>query len=287
MYKRLMTRDKQVLLQNLLCYFIFSIFALTPGLLFAQRDFYTPKSLIIPLHDQKNQLHVSVGGGGGYDLNISYAFTDKFALFHTATFDNGSKRRITILGDRYNVDRNDYVLKGGLGYFFKAKKKEFSIMEVYAGAGLSNIDNYWYYTGETDGEFTQARYWTVFGQFNSGKKIRRSELALGLRLAYSQYTNFRFYSNHPNMSYIKCSYENPGGLTVDPVASYSYVLKGFKLNAQVGWAIPLSFSSVQQTSTDDYSGTVVSSEAKFFLWSVLGRLSVQYNFNLGNRPWVE
>lgn len=73
----------------------------------------------MPLHDQKNQLHVSAGMGGGYDLNLSFAFTDKLAIFHTSTFDIGPKVRSTILGDRYYVWKNDYVFKDGLGYFFR------------------------------------------------------------------------------------------------------------------------------------------------------------------------
>lgn len=271
------------ILHQLLCYYILSTLTLTPGTLLAQREFYTPKSLIIPLHDQKNQLHISVGRGGGYDLNLSYAFTDKFALFHTATFDNASKKRISILGDRYNVDRNDYVLKGGLGYFSKTKNGTGSIIEAYAGAGVSKIDNYWYFVGDTDGELTQAKYWTVFGQFNYGKKMMRSDLAFGLRLAYSGYTDFRFYGNHPNTSDIKSNYENLRALTADPVVSYSYNLKRFKLNAQAGWVIPLGFASVQQTNTYHYSGTVTGSDEKVNLWSVLGRLSVQYNLNLGKQ----
>lgn len=137
---------------------------------FAQRDFYTPKSLIMPLHDWKNQLHVSVGRGGGYDVNISYALTDKVALFHTATLDNGTKSRTTIFRDRYYNDRNDYVWRGGAGYYFKAENKAFPLIEVYGGAGFSKIDNYWYFAGETDGEFTEAKYWTAFGQFNAVRK---------------------------------------------------------------------------------------------------------------------
>lgn len=275
-----MTRYKEVLLRQLLLYAVMVIVAFIPGRLLAQREFYTPKSLIIPLHDQKNQLHVSAGVGGGYDLNLSYAFTDKLALFHTATWVNGSKKRRSIVWDRYNVEKDDYVLKGGLGYFSKTKNGLGSIIEAYVGAGVSKIDNYWYFTGETDGEFTQAKYWSIFGQFNIGKRINRSEFAFGLRLNYSQYTDFSFYSNHPYSLGLKSQYDNVRGLSADPVASYSYVFKSFKLNAQAGWAFPLSRASVQKTDRYDFDGTVVSSEEDVLLWSLLGRLSVQYNLNL-------
>src|SRR5688572_4878959 len=110
---------EEFLLRHLLkCFSIIAI-TLLPFQVFAQKEFYTPKSLVIPLHDQKNQLHISFGRGGGYDLNLSYALTDKLAIFSTATFDNSTKKRVSILSDKYNVERNDLVLKGGFGYLFK------------------------------------------------------------------------------------------------------------------------------------------------------------------------
>lgn len=79
---------------------------------------------------------------------------------------------------------------------------------------------------------------------------------------------------------MKSSYENLKGFTVDPVVSYSYKLKGLKLNAQAGWAIPIGFASVRKVDSYD-SRTTVNSEESVSLWSLLGRLSLQHNFNLG------
>lgn len=111
-----MKKHSNTLLLQILKYSILFIVAFIPITLLAQKEYYTPKSLIMPLHDQKNQLHVSAGMGGGYDLNLSFAFTDKLAIFHTSTFDIGPKVRSTILGDRYYVWKNDYVFKGGLSW---------------------------------------------------------------------------------------------------------------------------------------------------------------------------
>ncbi len=284
-----MANCKEVLTRRLLqCVLVCSVL-LIPGKLLAQRGFYTPKSLVIPLHDQKNGLHLSVGRGGGYDLNLSYAFTDKLAVFSSATFDNDTKKRRTILGDRYNVDRSDYVLKGGLGYFVKVNNPVFPIIEAYAGAGVSKIDNFWHFKGDADGEITQADYWSLFGQLNAGNKFMKGAYALGLRFAYSQFTHFGFQSTHPNTSYIKSNYINLKGLTADPVLSYSYIVNGFHINAQVGLSVPLVAHSAARTDTHTtYEGTtairtIVRTEEEVFLAAALGRLSIQYNLNFSKQ----
>ena len=263
--------------------------ALIPNKLLAQKEFYTPKSLFIPLHDQKNQLHVSFGRGGGYDVTLSYTFTNKLALFTAATFDRGTKKRISIIGDRYDVDRNDYALKGGLGYFSRTDNNEFPLLEAYVGAGIADVDNYWHFKGDADGEVTQARYWSVFGQFNAGKRLAKSEYGLGLRVSYAQYTDFNFRSTYPNASARQSSYQNLRGLTADPAISAGYTLHGVNVNAQVGVALPLMAPSVRRTDTHfAYEGStetrsVIHSEDKVRLYSLIGRLSLQYKFNF-NKP---
>lgn len=284
-----MDRIEEFLLRHLLkCFSILAI-TLLPFQVLAQKEFYTPKSLIIPLHDKENQLHVSVGKGGGYDLNLSYALTDKLAIFSAATFDTDTKKRVSILSDKYNVERNDLVLKGGFGYLFKEANPYFPIIEAFVGAGASRIDNYWYFKGDDSGEVTNARYWTAFGQLNAGNKIGRSEYGVGIRLAYSHYTDFDFYDTHPYNSARKSSYENLKGLTADPVVSYSYNLYGIKLNAQVGLAVPVFTSSANRIDTQTtFEGTseirtINKSKEDVYLFSVLGRLSVQYNLNFNKQ----
>lgn len=281
---------KEVLqLQPLQYFVVFAGVVLLPNKLLAQKEFYTPKSLLIPLHDQENQLHISFGRGGGYDFNLSYAFTDKLALFSAATLDNDTKKRISIIGDRYDVDRNDYAIKGGLGYFTKAENAEFPIIEAYVGTGITKIDNYWHFKGDTDGEVTQARYWSVFGQFNAGKRVATSEYGLGLRFTYSQYIDFNFYSTHPYSIARKSSYKNLKGLTADPAISAGYTLYGVNINAQVGVAIPLIAPSVERTDTHIiYEGSnetrsFMNSEEKIRLYSLIGRLSLQYKLNFNKK----
>ncbi|PVY38385.1 hypothetical protein [Pontibacter virosus] len=283
-----MNRIQGVLkLQQLRCSIFIALVVLLPSKLLAQKEFYTPKSLLIPLHDQKNQLHLSIGRGGGYDFNLSYAFTDKLALFSAATFDNDTKKRISIIGDRYDVDRHDFVIKGGLGYFTKTENAEFPIIEAYVGTGITKIDNYWYFKGDTDGEVTQARYWSVFGQFNAGKRVSESEYGLGLRFTYSQYIDFSFYDTYSAST--KSSYKKLRGLTADPAISAGYNLYGVNINAQVGVGIPLIAPSVERTDTHTaYEGTteirtVINSEEKIRLYSFIGRLSLQYKLNFNKK----
>ncbi|MCX2741285.1 hypothetical protein [Pontibacter anaerobius] len=260
---------------------------LLPNKLLAQKEFYTPKSLLIPLHDQKNQLHFSFGRGGGYDFNLSYAFTDKLALFSAATFDNDTKKRLSIIGDRYDVDRDDYALKGGFGYFTKTDNPEFPIIEAYVGTGITKINNYWHFKGDTDGEATQARYWSVFGQFNAGKRVSESEYGLGLRFTYSQYTDFSFYDTYSSST--KSSYKSLRGLTADPEISAGYNLYGVIIQAQVGVAIPLLAPLVERTDTHTtYEGTTeirtsINSDEKMRLYSLIGRLSLQYKVNFNKK----
>lgn len=274
-------------LQLLRYSFIFVGVALLPSELLAQKEFYTPKSLVIPLHDQKNQLHISFGRGGGYDFNLSYAFTDKLALFSAATFDHDTKKRISIIGDRYDVDRNDYAIKGGLGYFIRTGNPEFPIVEAYVGTGITKIDNYWHFEGDTDGEATQAHYWSVFGQFNAGKRVSESEYGLGIRFTYTQYTDFSFYDTY--FSSTKSSYKKLRGLTADPAISAGYTLYGININAQLGVAIPLLAPSAERTDTHTtYEGTAetktfIKSEEKIRLYSFIGRLSLQYKLNFNRK----
>src|SRR5665647_1240211 len=84
---------------------------------YSQRDFYIPKALLIPVHTHNQELHVSLGFGGGYDANISYSFSKHIAVFATGTLNKGAYNRTSLFGDKYKIIKDDYTLKGGAGYF--------------------------------------------------------------------------------------------------------------------------------------------------------------------------
>jgi hypothetical protein len=112
--------------------FVLPFILVIPVTTLSRKAIYIPKALLIPLHDQQQQVHTSVGVGGGYDVNLSYAFTNHLAVFVTGTLNKGTKKRIGLFGDRYNIVKDDYALKYGLGYF-KSIKSFFNILETYAG----------------------------------------------------------------------------------------------------------------------------------------------------------
>lgn len=190
------------------------------------------------------------------------------------------------MGDRFHLLKDDYVFNAGLGYFSKIDNPLVTIIEAYIGAGTSKVDNYWHFPGNTHGEYTKAQYRTAFVQLNAGKKVSFGELAFGIRVAYSKYSDFGFYSSHPNTRYITKRYEGLEGMSADPAVSYSYLWKGFKLNAQVGGAIPVFFPSTKFITTHSLNdGDIVfeNEERNPRLYSLIGRICVQYNLNLGKK----
>ena len=257
-----------------------------PNKLFAQKDFYIPKALIIPLHDEPKQLFMSVGWGGGLDLNLSYAVTNKFAVFGSATVNDGNRSGSSLMGDKYTVNKNDYVLKTGIGYFSKIDNRLFGLFEAYIGTAITKVDNFWYFKNfQEEADYTDAKYKSIFGQVNLGKRKGKIEYAIGLRLNYSNYSDLNFFNSHPNLRYIRTTYQNLHGLSADPAVSFSYNLNKIRFNAQAGLAFPLSSSSALKTDTHTtYDGstpiiTEVVSNERLSLGALIGRLSVQYSLN--------
>lgn len=258
----------------------------------AQRGAYVANALLIPLHDQKGQLQVRAGWGGGYGLEVSYSLTNHIALFSTAKLDWGARNHTTFLGSTYVQHNNNRLLQSGIGYFKQFDRRYLNRMELYTGVGASSIDNYWYYAGGSGSkEFTRARYRTAFSQFNVGKKGRRSDIAFGARLAYSRYLDFAYYDNHPNMRYIRYRYEQVRVMTLEPAVSYGYRWKKFKAAVQGGVALPLATSKANLVAvhTTDAGATVQSIQEKPPLGALLGQISLQYRFDLGkkDKPAIE
>lgn len=267
---------------------------LVPDFIWAQKAYYIPKSLIMPLHDQSKQLHISPGVGGGLDLHVSYSFTKRLAVFSTATFNPFTAKRIGLFGDRYNIDKDDYVVKGGLGYFSASQSGWLNVLETYLGVGISQVNNSRYFVNSSivGSSVTQAQYGSLFWQLNAGHKTERNELAFAIRLGYSQYQYLRFYDTYPNSSNTMSRYDQVWGVTADPVISYSRRFgqlehNELKFNVQVGLALPVYVTKRNQIDTHTFydGATVVQgySEDKVPLSALLGRLSLQYMFNLNTK----
>ncbi|TMI77739.1 MAG: hypothetical protein E6H10_18440 [Bacteroidetes bacterium] len=233
----------------------------------AQKEFYTPKALITPVHDKKNQLHISAGRGGGWDLNVSFSVSNHLAIFASGTFDKGTKKRISLFGDRYNLEKNDYALKAGFGFFSKpAKTRHYNVVEAYGGVGFYRVRNYSYFIHDYESiDSTIADFWNVFLQINVCRKENKQELTLALRLAYNKYTDMEFFTYHfsTNTSDPRDVYKNLWGVTADPVVAYSYKIKALKFNAQLGLSLPLTRAKIIQPAVYSYIG----------LATILGRIA--------------
>ena len=245
---------------------------ITSAAAISQTDFYIPKALIIPVHENRHELHASLGVGGGADLNLSFALTDRFAVFTTVTLNKGKDDRRSIFGNAYSIRKDDYALTGGLGYFKNNSGTFLNHFETLIGLGKYKVDNFQYFPGERDtrGYKTDAAYWSVYGQVNAIHKVRKHEFAIALRVSYSTYRQLEWLKKDPILTYEKEYFEGLKALSFDPVLSYSYLYRKVKFNAQVG----LSTSPNTVTDQTD-TGT-----RGLGLSAFIARFSIQYNFNL-------
>ena len=99
--------------------FLLAILFIAPFLTLAQNGYFIPNPLILPLHAQKNELNLSIGVGKGFDGNVSYSLTNKFAVFATGLSNEGTFHRDQIMGSGYNVIIDNQSYSGGFIYFLK------------------------------------------------------------------------------------------------------------------------------------------------------------------------
>ncbi|CAA9254284.1 MAG: hypothetical protein AVDCRST_MAG56-2137 [uncultured Cytophagales bacterium] len=252
----------------------------------SQTAFYIPKSLITPVHTHQGELHLSVGRGGGYDANVSYAFSRHFAAFATGTLKQQTEARPSLFGgNTYDITRNDYALKAGVGVFKLTRSRVFHLLESYAGLGMYRANNYVFNREhpEWGRDYTQARFWNVFWQLQASSKFGRAEFTAAVRLAYSRYPHLYTWETDKGAD-VWDRYENLGFYTVDPVVGKSLVLGRLKLNLQAGLSIVLDKARATEVSSrPSSSGIIVTAERKsipHLLGAVLFRGAVQYNFDL-------
>lgn len=262
-------------------YHVLLFFVFMPTCSFAQRGYYIPKALPIPLHEQKQQVQVAAGWGGGYGLDVSYAATNHLAFFSTATLDQRTYTRTRLFGGLYKQYNDNFALQGGVGYFSQTKYRRLNWVEWYAGAGVTNVNNSQHSVDfPEDEECIKARYWTTFSQLNIGKKGVKGELVFGVRLAYSRYLDFTYYDAYQRgLSY---QYENLQGITLEPVISYGYRWKGFKAAIQGGFAAPLFAPKARLRTTQPTAATPVITvlREQMPLAALIGRISLHYRLDL-------
>lgn len=252
---------------------------------FSQTDYYIPKALIIPVHTHKQELHTSLGISGGYDVNLSFALTNHLSVFTTGTLNTGTYRRKSLFGDRFDIEKNDHVVKGGVGYFSTTNHRLINVIESYAGYGSYKVDNYWYFVGEKgkSGYKTRASYWNVFWQLQATHKIERHEFTGALRLAYNKFNSLQ-YKDVSYTEHVKTTLDGLWGLTMDPAISYSYLVKNLKFNLQVGGSASLNAPvTLDEMYYRKEGNQIVATKppgiTKIGIGALIGRLSIQYNFD--------
>ena len=250
---------------------------------YGQSGYYIPNALLLPVHSSKQQLHISLGVGDGYNINGSYSFTKHLALFATGTRHPGTAKRMGLFGDRFNIKKNDYALTSGLGYFFTPNNERFGIVETYLGIGKFKVDNYRYSAGNAYSSlfFTQANYGNIFWQLNTTKRKNKHEWSKAVRFAYSDYTHYLYYFDTDDY---KTKYRNLWGFNVDPTISYSYILHQFKFNGQLGLSVPLSSVTVKEYQINRFNEErlLTNGITKKSLFSLIARISIHYNLYLLN-----
>lgn len=251
----------------------------------AQTAFYIPKSLITPVHTHKGELHVSLGRGGGYDANVSYAFSKYLAAFAAGTIKQQTEGITSIpASNDYLRTRDDYVLKAGIGVFKPTRSRLVHILESYAGGGNYNAYNYTYNEKRPvwGRSYTQAQSWNVFWQFNASSKFGRGQFTAAVRFAYSWYPHLQTWEGAKGGETF--DYKHLGFFTVDPVISQSLVLGRFKVNMQYGFSALLKEPKATEVRTRPAPGgpriTAEEKPIQHLMGAVLFRAALQYNFDL-------
>jgi len=202
---------------------------------YGQQDFFRPKAIPTPFHDQSKQLIGTLGYDGGFDLNCSYSFKDHMSLFATATLDVLPQKVRTILGNEYKILRNDIAASLGGSYYWNGDRM---IFDANLGVGLNKIDNQWRLIGNPERkDFTYADYWNVFSHVSIGRKVEGLIFGLASRVSYATYSTFEFYSTdyqtEPN------TYKNLPLLSFEPALFLDLkIIDNLSFNTQLRMAIP-------------------------------------------------
>ena len=257
---------KNILKKLIIIFFIFSSFSL-----YAQKGYFIPNALIEPSHTDAKQLSISVGVFRGLDLHSSYSINNHISVFGTAAVNKGSYNRRWMGDDEFKSHRNDHSFSLGVGYF-KVNKNNLHF-DNSVGFVFSKTDNFrrYYYsdfglTGKPESGgyssiHTNTNYWGAFYQISGVILLDKLEIGLASRFSYNRYTDFYLYSvNNPN----HLSVEDFSIFSVEPVGIMSYNFNKYKLSAQGGLSL-----------------APANPKNDIVFVNLIGRLSLQYSFDLG------
>ncbi len=263
-------------------FFCLCLFQLTSYSLLAQEGYVTTDPLVVPVHTQKNQLHVSVGGSDdGFALHTSYTITSHLAVFAASTLKRGTSQKPSIM-DGHDRKQTNNSVSAGLGYSFAPTQSGLKL-ETFAGGGKFKTDyrRYAYQTREIGGT-TISEYWKTFVQANLLWQKKHAEAGPALRLAYYSYNQLE------NVEVIYSPigmkrFENVWNICVEPVLSFSFIYRKVKLNLQGGLSIPIAESAERVYVNDDFQGQETLRPDLYLDLEthLFGQVALQYNLNLG------
>jgi len=131
-------------------------------------NYYKPLALVNPAHFDGKEYSLALGYDGGVDFNLSYSITKNVALFaggNANAFAYPKKASVN-----YTIHNSNFSGLAGLGYFKHRQYNFFNIVELFAGGRISTVDNFVRKensTSDSFDDFTQAQYFTLFGQLQT------------------------------------------------------------------------------------------------------------------------
>ena len=196
-----------------------------------------------------------------------------------------ANRTEPVIGN-YVITKNDYILRAGISYFKPVKPDSNRILELSAGYGAFNVDNF---VRPEDSNrpvgFTEAQAYNLFVQGAYTRRWEFIDLTFAARVSYTRYSDFRYYYGRGDQRF---GYANAQGINFDSVIGLSYKWRGLRLNMQGGFSLPVGTfeASLIQYQHVNGGAPIVSDNGyrdRIVLAAVLGRISLQYNLNFGSQ----
>jgi len=217
-------------------------------------NYYKPLALVNPAHFDGKEYSLALGYDGGVDFNLSYSITKNVALFaggNANAFAYPKKASVN-----YTIHNSNFSGLAGLGYFKHRQYNFFNIVELFAGGRISTVDNFVRKensTSDSFDDFTQAQYFTLFGQLQTNAMKKKYGLLFASRISYNNYSLFEFYSRLRSRVY---EATRPFGLlAMEPAFGLTLPVNNVRFNLQLGVSLPIYSPDVSITETRAVSGT--------------------------------
>jgi hypothetical protein len=247
---------------------------------FAQAGYYSPVAQLQPNHTNAKEFFLSLGTYpnisiasflgesvqfSGIELNASYSLSKNYYLFLSGYANPFNYQGTTLLGDKYNIECNDYIGFGGVGYYKSNLNGFISSYDFQLGAGRASKDVLRKaQTNSSLDRTTTGSYNNFFIQSTASKQLKSFELNVSLRANYVIYNTFT--STFASTGNQDIESNIPSKILVEPAIGGSYTFRGVKLNLQVG-GFTTKYKETNQNMTIDAKQSVIYS-----------RLAVQYTF---------